>query len=226
MCQIGYFNEGCGTDSGRGVCKTCTSSCPKSNEYLSFEGNGCSDPQAVTDNVCKSCEEIKQVGGNLESKYYIVVGCGGSGVSSFRRWVMQGNIAKQDADVSSAQGRDVLANEECLYGSSSSTACEIDGSKPVTSLYQIDHKYLSYCPRGWYIKEPTGTGWKTTWNRDVCYKCGTTEQSNHKKASNYIPCDGASTIDTEIWIPACEVNFYDDETGSCRACETCSSGFV
>ena len=229
-CQNGYYNDGCGTDSGRGVCKACTSSCPNSNEYLSFEGDGCSDPQAVTDNVCKSCEEIKQVGGNLESKYYIVVGCGGSGVSSFRRWVMEGNVAKQDDTVSTSQGRDVLANEECLYGSSSTTACEIDGSKPVTSLYQEDHKYLSYCPRGWYIKEPTGTGWKTTWNRDVCYKCGATEQPNHKKASNYIPCDGASTIDTEIWIPACEVNFYDEKLGdgsfACRPCETCSSGFV
>ena len=229
-CQIGYFNEGCGTDSGRGACKACTSSCPNSNKYLSFEGNGCSDPQAVTDNVCKSCEEIKQVGGNLESKYYIVVGCGGSGVSSFRRWVMEGNSAKQDATASSQQGRDVLANEDCVYGSSSSTACEIDGSKPVTSLYQEDHKYLSYCPRGWYIKELTGTGWKTTWDRNVCYKCGSTKQDNYKKASNYIPCDGASTIDTEIWIPACEVNFYDekldDGSFACRPCETCSSGFV
>jgi len=140
---------------------------------------------------------------------------------------MDGSSAKLDAVASSdtAQDRDVVEDQTCFYGSSS-TACQIDGITPVVSLYEENHKDLPYCPRGWYIKESTGTGWKTTWNRNVCYKCGTTEQPNHKKASNYIPCDGASTIDTEIWIPACEVNFYDDETGSCRACETCSSGFV
>lgn len=143
---------------------------------------------------------------------------------------MQGNSAKLDATATIQQGRDVLANEDCVYGSSSNPACQIDGITPIVSLYEENHKDLQYCPRGWYISEPTGTGWKTTWNRDVCYKCGSTEQDGYKKASTYIPCDGASTIDTEIWIPACEVNFYDEKLDdgkfACRPCETCSSGFV
>lgn len=242
--EEGSYNKYCQANEAQSVsnCVACKlrSQCTTDEYYLDhfYTGDGCKNPDAVTDTECKKCPLIRDRG---PDSHNIVVGCGKTALS---RWNgATGEIGDEDGPVMCGYKVSEIAtpttaavflgnSPKCTYmGKELEQSNNYDEGRTRTLPTDIP-----YCPPGYWIDEAkagcTKDLWKTTWIHACCRPCRGCPP-HEKKIDGFQKCAGNKHIDTEASQCAamCPTGYWNDENqentdsaGMCVKCKTsCSS---
>lgn len=240
----GSYNSNCKANQPQiaSNCVACKllSECVAQDSYLDhfYTGDGCKNPDAVTDTECKKCPVIRVRG---PDSHNIVVGCGRTALS---RWNDEtGEIGDEDGPVMCGYKDSQIAtpttaavfigdSPKCTYmGKELEQSNNYDEGRTRTLPTDIP-----YCPPGYWI-DVNKAGcitdeWKTTWIHACCRPCRGCKP-HEKKMDGFQKCAGNKHIDTEAsqCNAMCPTGYWNDETnantdsaGTCVKCKTsCSS---
>jgi len=240
----GSYNSNCKANQPQlaSNCVACKrlKECVAQDSYLDhfYTGDGCKNPDAVTDTECKKCPVIRVRG---PDSHNIVVGCGRTALS---RWNDEtGEIGDEDGPVMCGYKDYKIAtpttaavfigdSPKCTYmGKELEQSNNYDEGRTRTLPTDIP-----YCPPGYWI-DVNKAGcitdeWTKTWIHACCRPCRGCPP-HEKKIDGFQKCAGNKRIDTEAsqCTAMCPTGYWNDENqentdsaGMCVKCKTsCSS---
>ena len=215
-CPQGSYQPQC-IDGDANTCLPCLSStadCPTKQSgvalYLHHELSRYENDQwkggcqrainiAEKDYECRPCNKWRQIGDDYE----LYLGCGDT--VSDTRWHEDGNTNDQNKFTESTQNNNPK------------------------NIYKAFNQSIPYCAPGWYVdinaagcplKDQDNT---TAWNTECCKTCGDTFEAQKKRGSNFKPCSGATTTDTEEYVERCDNGYYASQLNGQAVCERCTT---
>jgi len=211
-CPAGNYQTQC-IDGGTHTCQPCKTVCPNGNTYLAhplskYEDNqwkgGCelSYNTAQEDYTCEDCRRWK----HENNQFHLLLACGNT--VSDTRWEPTGNLSN---------GKPQEFTQVNTYPN-------------YHASYQQE---IPYCPQGWYVN-PSADGcslttdeaaqvFTTPWQSDCCVPCGDESEFQQKKSSQYTPCTGSGTQNTQTYTDRCENGYYTKTVNGNEVCAQCTT---
>ena len=218
----GEFNAQCSSaQNSPGLCTQCRTTCDDDTHYLAHEHpSGCNQSHARSDYSCELCPFAMKENG----QYFLVVGCG---TSTFERWTTSTLVTSAD--------KLRPGSYTCDYTTTEDSGCMHMGVPHKRRIEQprfwgMHTDLLPYCPVGWHVdaekEECSDVNLaQKPWNAECCTQCQAT-QEGFMKSAQYRTCSGATAIDTQSYVAACESGRYRvesvaDAPAVCHPCTVC-----
>lgn len=211
-CPAGNYQTQC-IDGGTHTCQPCKTLCQSTNTYLAhplskYEDNqwkgGCelSYNTAQEDYICAECRRWK----HENNQFHLLLACGNT--ESDKRWDPTNN----------------------LFNGKPQESFQNNTNPNIYASYKQE---IPYCPPGWYVNPSAQDCFLTTdeaaqhftreWTPACCVPCGDESEFQQKKSSQYTPCTGSGTQNTQTYTDRCENGYYTKTVNGNEVCAQCTT---
>lgn len=180
---------------------------------------------------CALCKTAR----NLNGARQLLVGCAGR--DEFVRWHPRAqtetnmenefSLIRVTCEFNAATGLGNEDDEACWHNGKLLRKVVVGGYPSGADLeHQAFTSTMPYCPPGWYVnttqfdnEEQFNTDEWQPANCIRCTVCGM-DSTKRMRSSEWMPCPGHFTTDTQTCVPHCDVGQYNEGT-TCEPCRSC-----